>query len=263
MRAAFNIRDPNQSVRELCFFQPAFVPLTTPAVVGEELKVAHGLGRVPIGWMVVKGDRTVAGDSLPVGTIIDLGHGTLPSGYLLCDGSNKNTADYPDLAAALGTTWGSPGAGLFTLPSFARRARVGSGGAGTGTLGNAVGNTGGAETHTLVTGEIPAHSHGVTDPGHKHRVPRELTGAATGSDEDVVPGSGASTVDTSTNTTGITIQNAGGGGAHNNVQPSAIVTMAIKYAPTQASLANTTEWTNEFIYLKFAVASAALTVGIF
>ncbi|MCC6798319.1 MAG: tail fiber protein [Candidatus Hydrogenedentes bacterium] len=246
MRAAFNIRDPNQSVRELCFFQPAFVPLTTPAVVGEELKVAHGLGRVPIGWAVVKGDRTVAGDSIPVGTVIDFAGAAAPSGYLACDGSAVSRTTYSDLFEAIGTTYGAgDGSTTFNLPDFRRRVAMGSGGTAVSGPANTVGATGGAETHTLSIAEMPAHTHDVYFNDND---------ADNGAGEDVITGTSADKYQTSS---------TGGGGAHNNVQPSLVVTKAVKYSPTQGSLSSTTEWTNEFIYFRFAVASAALTVGIF
>lgn len=92
-----------------------------------------------------------------------------------------------------------------------------------------LGVVGGAATHTLVTGEIPAHNHAITDPGHTHtNVRMTQTGLSfTG------PGGGTayvpnSTEPTGTATTGITINNTGGDGAHNNMQPSYGVGYAIK-----------------------------------
>lgn len=78
-----------------------------------------------------------------------------------------------------------------------------------------VGSLGGEATHTLSVPELPAHSHGITDPGHTHNIgiapdagvggalPRPTPGAFTGGYMQSA-------------TTGITINNAGGGGAHNN-----------------------------------------------
>ena len=55
----------------------------------------------------------------------------------------------------------------FYVPDLRGRSPVGAG-AGTGLTTRALGATGGAETHQLVTGEIPAHNH--TDSGHSHGV---------------------------------------------------------------------------------------------
>jgi microcystin-dependent protein len=52
----------------------------------------------------------------PVGTIIIRNNSTIDDGWLLCDGSYANTADYPELDAHLGTTYGARVGGTFKLP---------------------------------------------------------------------------------------------------------------------------------------------------
>lgn len=115
------------------------------------------------------------------------------------------------------------------IPKALGRALVAAG-AGSGLTSRTLGAVVGEETHTLITSEIPAHSHAVTDPGHDHAISGNAaasglvsgaspptTGATLGSALDVVPA-----------TTGISINNAGGDGAHNNMQPSTFINFMIK-----------------------------------
>lgn len=89
--------------------------------------------------------------------------------------------------------------------------------------------TGGFKTHTLTTAELAVHSHGVTDPGHRHtnRAPLNAGGTlqlGVTSGDAGVPTSLPAT-DMATNTTGVSINNAGSGTAHNNLQPYVVVYM--------------------------------------
>ena len=146
--------------------------------------------------------------TVPSGTLIDFAGTAAPAGYLGCDGSNVSRTTYAALFTAIGTTWGvGDGSSTFTLPDFRRRVAVGSGGSGTGTLGNAVGNTGGAETHVLVTGELAAHAHNTV---------WNTSGAA-----QIAAGGDYSLGNNTTSTVGSST-------AHNNMQPSAVVLKIIK-----------------------------------
>lgn len=157
------------------------------------------------------------GDGIPIGTISDRAYSTAPSGQLLCDGSAVSRTTYADLFAAVGTTWGAgDGSSTFNVPSLARRVTVGSGGSGTGTLGSTVGSTGGEETHTLTTAEIPSHTHSYTSSRTDDAGSSQSPSAAT---DATFRNQGAATA------TGA----AGSGGAHNNMQPSAVVYKCIKF----------------------------------
>lgn len=160
-------------------------------------------------WSWVNAPVVIPPNAVATGTIIDHAGGATPSGYLLCDGSAVSRATYAALFAQIGVIWGAgDSVTTFNVPSLSRRVTVGSGGAGSVTLGNAVGNVGGEETHTLTIAEMPSHTH--NDVGYSP------SGA---------PGNGyvagASQNGTVTSATG-------GGGAHNNIQPSAVVVKLIK-----------------------------------
>lgn len=127
---------------------------------------------------------------------------------LLCDGTHYSNADYPDLWAVIGTTYGGAGATDFALPDMRGAVAIGE------SSGHALASTGGADTVTLTTAEMPAHAH--LDAGHTHTdVPAfpAVAQIVVVPQPVAIPGVGV---------TGIgfaNIQNTGGGGAHENMQP--------------------------------------------
>jgi microcystin-dependent protein len=178
---------------------------------------------------------------VPPGTVLPFAGATAPEGFLLCDGSAVSRTDYADLFAAIGTTHGAGnGSTTFNLPDLRGRVAAGKdnmGGTaanritngGSGVAGTTLGAVGGAEMHTLTTAQMPAHGHGVSDPSHAHAVAAGnavsglgVTGRASWGD-----GNFFSTFLTNSVFTGVTIQNAGGGGAHNNTQPTIILNYVI------------------------------------
>jgi hypothetical protein len=114
---------------------------------------------------------------------------SIPAGWLLCDGTNGT----PDLRSRFVV-----GAGSTYNP----------------------GDTGGADSVTLTTAQIPSHTHTatVTDPGHAHSL---ALGFSTLSGGSFGGANLNSTSNTNSATTGITVTNAatGGGGSHENRPP--------------------------------------------
>ena len=164
---------------------------------------------------------------VPAGTIVQSAAINVPDGWLNCNGSLLNKLQYIDLFGAIGNSYGGLITDLsFNLPDL--RGRVGIGAGQGADLSNRVfATSGGEETHTLTTGEMPTHNHGVTDPGHSHSIPIRSEGFADmGPDDDVSQGTG---YNTGSALTGITINNAGSGNPHNNMQPFLVIRYLIKY----------------------------------
>lgn len=162
-------------------------------------------------------------------------------GCLLCDGTSYLRASYPVLFAAIGATYGSVDGTHFNVPDLRGRLPLG---AGTGTAAGATAWTlgtqptsgaGGEQTHTLSTAEMPAHSHtdsghGHSDNGHDHAESFNDSGASPGTGSPGSNASGANWAASSTQigyasiTTGYaSLQDTGGGGAHNILPPVSVV----------------------------------------
>lgn len=103
-------------------------------------------------------------DIVPIGAIFPYAGTTAPANYLICDGSVVSSTAYPTLAAICGSNYGPATASTFTLPNL--QARVPFGYSGGTAQFNTVGKTGGALSVTLLTENLPSHTH--TTPAHSH-----------------------------------------------------------------------------------------------
>ena len=163
--------------------------------------------------------------TLPSGLIFPFAGTTEPTGYLFCYGQAISRTTYADLFTAISTTYGTgDGSTTFNLPDLRGRVVAGQDDMGgssanrltdqTGGLnGDTLGATGGAETHTLTTDQIPAHQHSETN--------RNIS---FGTFQTGGSGSAANGQSLTNPQTGST----GGGQAHNNVQPTIILNYIIK-----------------------------------
>lgn len=81
-----------------------------------------------------------------------------PRGWAFCQGQILSIAQNTALFSLLGTTFGGNGQTTFALPDFRGRVAVGTG-QGPGLPSVDLGEVSGSPTHTLITTEIPAHTH--------------------------------------------------------------------------------------------------------
>jgi microcystin-dependent protein len=138
-----------------------------------------------------------------------------PKGWALCNGQllpiNQNQA----LFSLLGTTYGGDGRTTFGLPNLQGRVPVHRG------TGFVQGQSGGEQTHTLVVGEEPVHTHtavGTVTAGDAPIPTGNYLGAA---NNMYAPLANPTTLHPST------IGNAGAGQPHENMQPYLVLSFCI------------------------------------
>ncbi|MHB2021352.1 MAG: phage tail protein [Candidatus Xenobia bacterium] len=103
---------------------------------------------------------------IPTGTILMYGGYTPPPGYLLCDGTPYQIADYPALFAAIGYNFQATQSGpTFQVPNLQQQFALGHHGS-SADIGTTGGNANGQVT--LTTANMPSHNHGFSDSGHTH-----------------------------------------------------------------------------------------------
>ncbi len=83
-----------------------------------------------------------------------------PRGWAFCNGQIMPISQNTALFSLLGTTYGGDGKSNFALPNLQGAAPM-QAGQGSGLSLRNLGQTGGAQTVTLLETETPAHSHGV------------------------------------------------------------------------------------------------------
>jgi microcystin-dependent protein len=81
-----------------------------------------------------------------------------PTGWASCDGQILPISQNTALFSLLGTTYGGDGRTTFGLPNLQARAPLGFG-QGPGLTGRSLGEQGGAATVTLISPQLPGHSH--------------------------------------------------------------------------------------------------------
>lgn len=179
----------------------------------------------------------------PTGDVELAFRATPKPGTLFLQGQTLNRADYPALwawAQASGSVVaGGYGAGngttTFTVPNMQGRVLMGAGTLGTDTY--ALGALTGVARHTLTTGEMPSHNHtpfngSMSSAGGHNQHNQDFRNFNNGSGANGVASfytAFDAGVDKGSHTHAFSLEisNTGGGGAHENRQPSLAVNFAV------------------------------------
>jgi microcystin-dependent protein len=101
-----------------------------------------------------------------LGEIKMVGFNFAPRGYAFCSGQTMSIAQNTALFALLGTTYGGNGQSTFALPNLQGRVPIHAGQS-PGTSNYVLGQSGGVESVTLNTSNLPAHHHTLSNANAK------------------------------------------------------------------------------------------------
>lgn len=175
--------------------------------------------------------------AVPTGSVTAYAGATAPSGWVLCDGAAYGRTDgtYSALYAVVGTTYGAGnGTTTFNVPDLRTRVPVGYSAtdtdtdpsAGINNALNTLGKAGGSKTHTLLTAEMPLHTHVFN---HEHTVAERAVNVSTGTGATALAASGGYAALSGTTAQDPTSTSSrGNDNAHNNLQPYLVMNYIIK-----------------------------------
>lgn len=173
----------------------------------------------------------------PIGMVVSYSGpaGSVPTGWLLCDGASYDVNLYPELFALIGTAYGSD-PNRFKVPDLRGRNPMGRD-ANQAEFAS-LGQIGGAKTHTLTIAEMPAHNHGgVTGSAGNHVHNYGTRGFGTGTAGGTITSSALGMDGSGDDQNAVTqpagehvhvIPSQGAGSPHNNLQPYLILNFIIK-----------------------------------
>jgi microcystin-dependent protein len=142
-----------------------------------------------------------------------------PHGYALCNGQLLPISQNTALFSLLGTTFGGNGTTTFALPNLQSRTPIHSGN------GFTLGQQGGEENHTLILGEMPAHTHLVLGDSAE-----AAQGSPVGNTWSAKAASTPFSASTNTHLNGGALAVTGGGQPHPNLQPYLVINFVIALA---------------------------------
>lgn len=163
-----------------------------------------------------------------IGQITMFGGTFAPRGWAFCDGQLLAISSNEALFSILGTTYGGDGRTTFALPDLRSRAPMHAG-HGPGLSTRILGQKGGQEDVTLTYNEMPSHAHYASISGNVYpslqagagKTGSGANGGFIGDTNDFKAEDGGGNIAglSTTNDLAVTVNNAGGNGSHNNMQP--------------------------------------------
>lgn len=164
-----------------------------------------------------------------IGEVRPFGFNYAPRGWMFAAGQILPLRQYTALFSLLGTTYGGNGTTTFQLPNLMGCMPVGNGN-GNGLTPRVLGETMGTESVTLLSTEMPMHTHGATtknnpsntdgltdQPQAGYFVTRFIYNTTNPANAWFKPASGPIPTPTALHPMSISV--TGGGQAHNNLQP--------------------------------------------
>ncbi|HNQ90810.1 MAG TPA: tail fiber protein [Verrucomicrobiota bacterium] len=221
--------DANDKITEA---DPPLLPrqVVLPVVFAKEATVAREVvdgsitaAKIPTNTITAAHlHSSLQADSLvPPGVIVPFAGAAIPSGWLLCDGTEVSRTDETRLFSAVGTTYGEGnGATTFNLPNLKGRVVVGVDPSDTSF--NDLNIVGGAKSVTLTTAQMPAHNHFI----RPDKLEAGMLGLDSGELADSGDGGGYGYVSPFQRIK--ETQSAGGGQPHTNMPPFLTLKYIIK-----------------------------------
>mgnify|MGYP001818084216 CR=1 FL=1 len=159
-----------------------------------------------------------------IGEIRMFGGNFAPRGWALCDGQLLQIAQNDALFSLLGTIYGGDGRTTFGLPDLRGRVPIHMG-QGPGLSSRQIGSKAGAETVTLTSAHLPAHTHamGASGQAGTSASPTAAVPAAVG----LTAQYSTAGVSPANEMNAAAVSSAGGGQSHVNIQPFQCVTFII------------------------------------
>ncbi|MBS0297076.1 MAG: phage tail protein [Proteobacteria bacterium] len=170
-----------------------------------------------------------------VGEIRMFGFGRIPSGWFACDGSQQPISQYEALYTLLGTTYGGNGTTTFCVPDLRGAAPIHQG-KGAGLSNYVIGQKAGTESITLLSSQLPNHSHAFLASQGAASTPNPGAGVLLGNVAGNNPAdtwyypANANPMPTAVTMAPAAISQDGNGLPHDNCMPSLTVSFCIAWA---------------------------------